>query len=232
MDSIQFQTAEFADNTPKCSACKAAIPDEFFQLAGQNICSNCAEIVRRHQELPSMAAFSRGLLYGAGAALLCFIGYAAFIMITGIEVGLIAIAVGYAVGMAVRKGSNGLGGRRCQIAAVALSYFAITFSYIPVGIREYLKQSPSQRAAVTEATKGKSITEKIVPTPGPAALLVGVVVLSGIALLTPFLNLTAGAGGILGLVILFFGLQRAWQVTKRDDRALTGPFRREEPAVA
>lgn len=231
MDSIQFQTAEFADNTPKCSACKAAIPNEFFQLAGQNICSNCAEIVRRHQELPSMAAFSRGLLYGAGAALLCFIGYAAFIMITGIEVGLIAIAVGYAVGVAVRKGSNGLGGRRCQIAAVALTYFAITFSYIPVGIREYIKQSPSARAAAREATKGKSITAEIAPTPGPSALLVGVVVLSGLALLSPFLNLASG-GGILGLIILFFGLQRAWQVTRRDDRALTGPFHREETAVA
>jgi hypothetical protein len=59
---------------------------------------------------------------------------------------------------------------------------------------------------------------------------VAVIVLSGLALIAPFLNLANG--GIIGLAILVFGLQRAWQVTGRDERLLTGPFQREEPAVA
>jgi hypothetical protein len=36
------------------------------------------------------------------------------------------------VGKGIQKGSNGLGGRRYKIAAVALTYAAISFSAIPV----------------------------------------------------------------------------------------------------
>ncbi len=199
MDSIQFQTAEFADNTPKCSACKTAIPCEFYQLAGHNICSNCAGVVRRHQELPSMAAFSRGLLYGAGAAVACFTGYTMILIATGMELGIIAIGVGYLVGRAVRKGSNGLGGRRSQIAAVLLTYFAITFSDV---------------AMIYYAFSG-------------VALQFPALTLLRFGLIGPFEDLTS-VSGLLGLVILSFGLLQAWRITARDERALTGPFQREE----
>jgi hypothetical protein len=58
--------------------------------------------------------------------------YALVAILTGLEVGLIAILVGYMVGRAVRHGSGGLGGRPQQILAVVLTYFAITTSYLPV----------------------------------------------------------------------------------------------------
>jgi hypothetical protein len=122
--------------------------------------------------------------------------------------------------MAVRKGSNGLGGRRCQVAAVALTYFAITFSYIPVGIREYMNTRTTQQAAAEKAGAAKA------PPATAGSVAVAVIVLSGLALITPFLSLANG--GIIGLAILVFGLQRAWQVTGRDERLLTGPFQREE----
>ena len=49
--------------------------------------------------------------------------------LTNIEFGLMAIGVGWLVGKAVMKGSNMRGGRRYQILALVLTYFAITLSY-------------------------------------------------------------------------------------------------------
>lgn len=222
MDSLQFQKAEYAGNAPKCTACKADLGPEYFQLAGQNICGNCAELARKDQDRPSHAAFTRGLFYGVGMAAACLVGYAAIIMITGMEFALVAILVGYLVGSAVRKGSNGLGGRRCQIAAVALTYLAITLSYIPVGIREAMRQE----AKTTDPQP--STTAEPANAGGLAA---AIAVLSGLAIVSPFLGLGEGISGILGLLIIGFGLQRAWQLTARDERVLAGPFHREEASA-
>lgn len=40
----------------------------------------------------------------------------------------------------------------------------------------------------------------------------------------PFFGLTDGFSGILGLVLIFFGLQQAWKVTARDRREVVGPL--------
>ena len=45
-----------------------------------------------------------------------------------------------------------------------------------------------------------------------------------IALVMPFLMLTQGFSGILGIAIIFFGLQRAWHKTKGDQGVLMGPY--------
>jgi hypothetical protein len=210
---LQFEKAEFAEDGPQCDVCKAAVPQEYYKLysgrenvsASMTICEGCAGKVREEQAGPSHTAFVRGILYGAGMALACCIGYAAVIMISGLEIGLVAILVGYLVGQAVRKGSQGRGGRRCQIAAVVLTYFSITFAYIPVGIQQL-------SAAATISVPG---------TVGAVALL------SGLAVISPFLSLTDGIGGMLGLFIIFLGLQRAWASTAPDQRQVTGPFQRE-----
>jgi len=224
LDTLQFQKAEFASDAPKCASCKNELDVQYFQLAGQNICAACAELVRKNQDGPAHSDVVRGLLYGAGAAFVCFIGYAAIVMVTGMEFALVAILVGYLVGSAVRKGSRGLGGRRCQIATVALTYCAITFSYIPVGIREAIKQNSAAEAKSAEIRANGPAKEE--------SLLGAIVLLSGFALVSPFMGLSSGISGILGLLIIGFGLQRAWQLTARDERLLTSPFRREEaPAV-
>lgn len=226
MDTLQFQKAEYADSTPQCGACKAAITGEHFKLfaTGHTLCPSCAAAIMAQQEDPSPKAVLRGVLFGAGAALACCIGYAAIIMITGLEIGLIAILVGYLVGTAVRKGSHGLGGIRSQIAAVVLTYVSITFSYIPMGIQQATKQ-----AAVTQAKGAPAQPVQRAPvTAGNILLLVGI--LAGYAVITPFLGLASGISGILGFLILGLGLQRAWAITGRDERVVSGPFQIEGAA--
>src|SRR5262249_2302827 len=118
--------------------------------------------------------------------------------LSGLELALIAIVVGYAIGRAVRIGSRGLGGRRSQLVAATLTYLSITGSYMLLALRQ----------------------------PGAEAFrnVGGSVVMMGVALASPLLGLAGGISGILGVVILFVGLLQAWRQTAADSRPLTGPF--------
>ena len=138
--------------------------------------------------------------FGLGAAAVCSAGYAIIVMATGLELALVSIAVGFLVGRSVRRGSDGLGGRRCQFAAVLLTYLAITMSYLPLIMRE-----------MSNTGTNASIVTMII-----------------FALAFPAVELTDGISGILGIAIIAFGLLQAWKQTARDPRVLTGPFTLEE----
>jgi hypothetical protein len=230
MESLQFQKAEYADPQRKCVLCSSAIGISFFQLAGQTVCPNCAEQARAQA---AKSTFSRGLLYGAGAALACSICYAVITMVTGLQLAIASIAVGFLVGRAVRIGSRS-GGRRLQILAVALTYLSITTSYVPLLIKD-MRDNPKLRA---RATAGKSaeptpaapqvepaeVTTKETRTPSFGGLLLAVGLLVGIALISPFFGLAAGVGGIIGIAIIYFGLMQAWKQTAGSPHVLAGPF--------
>ena len=230
MESLQFQKAEYAEPQRKCVLCSSAIGSSFFQLAGQTVCPNCAEQARAQA---AKSTFGRGLLYGAGAALACSVCYAVITIVTGLQLAIASIAVGFLVGRAVRIGSRS-GGRRLQILAVALTYLSITTSYVPLLIKD-LRDNPKLKA---QATAGKSVeptpsapqaeagtvTAKETPTPSLGRLLLAVGFLVGIAFVSPFFGLTAGVGGIIGIAIIYFGLMQAWKQTAGSPHVLTGPF--------
>ncbi len=95
----------------------------------------------------------RALLYGVGAAVAGLILYATFAIATGIIIGYVARfpGVGWMIGTAMMKGSNGIGGRRYQITAVLLTYAAVSMAAVPVWIhyankhREQQQQQQTQR---------------------------------------------------------------------------------------
>src|SRR5439155_3866977 len=73
------------------------------------------------------------------------------------ELGIVAIGVGLLVGIAVRKGSGGRGGRKFQALAMVLTYLSITASYVPLvlkGMFEGVKQSEARRQS--EAAGGSA----------------------------------------------------------------------------
>ncbi len=224
MESLQFQKAEFSDPRPKCVACRLPIDGEYFQLSGKVICAACAERVRMAREKPPHSAVMRGLLYGAGAAIVCAVGYAILTATLNIQFALAAILVGYLVGRAVRIGSGGLGGRRCQIIAVLATYFAITISYTPIIYQEMKQQgkiSSSKSPAQSQTGAPAGTAPKRVTIKGWAAAY-GFLAL--LALLSPFLEMAAGLNGIIGIVIIVVGLLQAWRQTARDRRPLMGPY--------
>lgn len=130
---LQFDRAEYAaPGALTCTACKTILRSEYWSANGQVLCSACAEGIRRYASgsgSPS-ARFLRALLFGVGAALLGGAVYGAVLIYSGSQWAIISIAIGWLVGKAVRRGSDGLGGWRYQLLAAFLTYTSICGAYV------------------------------------------------------------------------------------------------------
>jgi hypothetical protein len=153
---LQFDVAESAapSNTSRpsstCRGCSRPITGEYYQVNGSIVCTPC----RASLERPAGARWQR-ILRAASLGTLAAIGgsllYFAVAAITGREFGLVAIVVGYMVGMAVRKGSRGRGGWAYQSLAIGLTYLAIVTSYVPLIAREFQKSALAHSSRSTNA---------------------------------------------------------------------------------
>jgi hypothetical protein len=166
------------------------------------------------------AAYVRAILFGVGAAILGMILYATFAIVTGIVIGYAALAVGWIVGKAMIKGSNGVGGRRYQIVAVLLTYAAVSTAAIPVwmhfaGENKHGHQKQTAQSDRTSESGSDSDTQQEQRTARPRpsfASTVGTLLLLGLA--SPFLEFSSNPlGAMIGLFILFIGMQFAWKMT-------------------
>jgi hypothetical protein len=234
-DIPQFSTAEYAHipGTERCRICGNPISGEYYRVNTQMACGKCALEAKAGQPSDSHAAFARGLLLGAGAALLGLILYAAFTIISGLYLGYIALGVGWLVGMAISKGSGGMGGRRYQIAAVVLTYCAISIAAIPIWIAYGMKHAKShtaqtQQNAGSTASDASSARENAAEQPSAPSekpnLVKFLVQALFIGLASPFLELRDPFHGLIGLVILFVGLRIAFKMTAVKPLDVDGPY--------
>jgi hypothetical protein len=188
------------------------------------VCPGCAEQIRNVQQKPPASALLKAAIYGGAAAFGGFLIYVLVAVLFHIEIGIIAILVGWMVGKAIRHASNGLGGRPQQILAVTLTYFAISTSYIPVMVYQYWKSPAAQQRVEQKQQEAQSARQAPIKSAGefPGALLFGMLALAAIG---PFLVLqNSFVSGLISLFILFIGMQRAWRMTGRTDILLTGPY--------
>jgi hypothetical protein len=170
----------------------------------------------------------KALLFGFGGALIGLILYSAVGIMTGLVIGYVSIAVGYLVGRAIMMGSSGVGGRRYQIAALVLTYAAVSLSAVPIGLHQLSKekQQPENTAVVsTQAAPKVETTSSAAPEPmSLAGLIVALGYLTVYGLASPILNLAEPLQGLIGLVILFFGLRIAWKLTAGTNVPVMGPY--------
>jgi len=228
----QFSTAQYAGSA-NCKTCNQAIGSQYYRVNGTMVCPTCAERVKSQLPEDTHGAFMRGLLFGAGGAVLGLILYAAFGIITGLMVGYVSLAVGYIVGKAVKMGSRGIGGLRYQVAAVVLTYAAVSMAAIPIGISQYAKQQKKaehtaqvQQAPPSQTTPATTEPAMHEEQPAQANPSVGGA-LAGLALIglaSPFLELADPVHGVIGLIILFVGIRIAWQLTRGTMIQILGPF--------
>lgn len=233
-DIPQFSTAEYANvpGTERCRICGNLIAGEYYRVNTQMACSKCAGEAKEGQPKDSHAAFARGLLLGAGAAVLGLILYATVVIVTGWSIGYLALAVGWLVAKGMMKGSNGMGGRRYQIAAVVLTYAAISISAIPIWIT-YRARHPQPRHVQTQQTtdstdsaSAANDSQNAQPAPRSRPNLFKLAVqVFFIGLASPFLALRDPGSGVLGLVILFVGLSIAFRMTAAKPLDVDGPYR-------
>lgn len=221
VDALQFRRAEPVDSTEpsaqkNCAACKQLIEGPYFQVQHRVICPSCAAKIEAGKQAKKPVPWVRFVIYGAGAALAGSILYA-IPLAMGFQIGIVALAVGWMVGRAVRIGAYGVGGRAQQVVAVALTYFAISMSFFPAGIFIGVKH-----AVAAKKSPGPPKVQLARPAISPGKAVAGVLVLAAIS---PFLELgSSPAGGLISLFILFIGLQRAWALTAGHEILITGPY--------
>lgn len=196
----QFLTAEYGKETTAqlCGQCGRKIGVRSFVLNSKLVCDRCAAAANP----TSHAVFARSLVFGIGAAILGLTLYAGFTIVTHFYLGYVALAVGWLVAKAMMMGSRGVGGIRYQIAAVTLTYAAISLASVPILIAKVL-QDAADYGTTTPIEWGK---------------VAGKLVTWGIA--SPFLQLRGGIWGIVGFLILLAGLRIAFRMTAEKKRPM------------
>lgn len=262
-DDLQFATAEpgkgytpDADAAMQCADCQRPITQYYFEAGGRVVCGACKgkiEGAMAGEGTSRAGRIARAVTFGFAAAVLGAIIWFTVAVVTGFEIGIVAIVIGFLVGAAVRKGSANRGGRRYQVAAALLTYLSVAMSYGALGIREIVTGprteaiADSTAAADTaaagaagaeaddededEASAVASDTATATGTasnaqPGGGGIAVAIALMLGLMFVLPVLaNVTALPGGIIGLAILAFGIHKAWQMNAAEPLQINGPFR-------
>lgn len=218
-------------------------------LGESMICGKCRS---QHETATGGAGadrFARAILFGVGAAIAGAAIYYAILAATGYSIGIIAIFVGYLVGRAVNAGSKGKGGRKYQLLAALLTYFAMSSTYVVEGLRQIGDEKTNSSTAAapsipgatgvvamdgtvetandeaepdaSDAVENESQPAGEKPSSKSGSMLVGIIAIVILVLLSPIL---AGFSSPILLLILGFGVYQAWKMNRRVSAELTGPF--------
>jgi hypothetical protein len=204
--SPQFNTAEYSSGGENCKSCKQPIAGTYYRINGMLACERCAGQVQQQSPKDTHNAFARAITFGIVAAILGCALYAGFVIVSGISIGFVSLAVGWLIGKGMKMGSSGIGGRRYQIAAAALTYIAVSMAEVPIVLHYSGKSLPAMNAAVA-----------------------GRIALFGLE--SPFRDLSNPFNGLIGLVILFVGMQIAWKLTAGPKLDIQGPFYDKVPGA-
>ena len=249
---LQFDQAEYTApvEAAACAVCQTPLIDRYWDVGGKTTCERCSAAAKAEWDAlkPSFtSALLRGLVGAGGGAAI----WITITMLTGYEIGLVAIIVGAIVGASVKKGSAGRGGRRFQLLAVALTYLAITSTYVPQvwkGLAQAAKKDQNGEATPAAAAPapatGPTAAQPAAAAPAPdagaaaaaepamnpllAVALLAVIILL-ISLAGPFLG---GFENILGILITGFALWEAWRINRSVELKVHGPFQLAQAPTA
>ncbi len=136
-----------------CAHCGVAIPagsELTFRGMGRKaaevtMCSNCARTVERAFQAETEDVKSvNALLLGLGAAVLSSVVWYGAVVITNLQLGVIAVGVGWLVAQAVMLGAGRKRGSSLQGLSVAITVLAMAFSQYLI-IRHFAVQALSKQ---------------------------------------------------------------------------------------
>ncbi|HXB23319.1 MAG TPA: hypothetical protein VNV25_01185 [Gemmatimonadaceae bacterium] len=125
--ALQFDTA-VPSGTPasNCVACKRPIGDSYYTAGKAIVCESCkTRIENTPRSVTTPAHLVRATVFGIGGAIAGAAVYYGVLALIHIEIGLVAIAVGWLVGRAMQLGAGGQRGRPFQVIALILTYLGI-----------------------------------------------------------------------------------------------------------
>jgi hypothetical protein len=255
---LQFDRADFGEAAPagplQCKVCNQPIAGAYYEINGEVVCAACqAKAVALRTGGSAVGRVLRATAFGVLAGAVGAGIYYAILALTGYQIGLISILVGFMVGFAVSFGSHQRGGWFYQLLAVGLTYASIVSTYVPMIVGE-LRQMPmdEELAAVSEPAQlegeqaepigeplfaeepdpqqpAEAVPAGAQPEPAPEGEAevaeVPDVVLWIIAVPLAFAApFLAGFENILGILIIGFGLWQAWQLNRKRPFEVSGPF--------
>lgn len=233
--ALQFDRADYRGEAGMaCANCKRPLVGEYWQWQKHTLCASCRKaFAAKFDASRSGAAFGKAALLGGATAIGCGIAYAIFVGVTKFQLALITIGIAYVIARVVRKASGGLGGRRFQVLAVALTYVASAMGYAaPVfnslkdSSSPHAEVAPSPAAAPSTAPSGTGGAPPAAQTPAPpppslSAMAFAIVFLLGLVLAMPLLSVMDAP---LGTLIVLFGLWEAWKLSRGVSLEIQGPF--------
>lgn len=233
-DDIQFDRVETKPSSGSstaqpgvtCGSCRRAIHTQYFSIRETPLCEPCKVAFEASQVASrSWGTFGRAVLFGGGATIAGAVMYYAVLAITKLEIGLVAIAIGYMVGYAVRRGSRGWGGLRYQILALSLTYYSVGLAYFPLVVQDTQKPRP---AAVSAPADSGAAAPQAAP-PRPVLTLRGWLAAVSLVLIfcaaLPVLAVIGSfPGGLISGAIIGFGMLQAWRMTAGPIVDVFGPY--------
>jgi hypothetical protein len=140
---------------------------------------------------PSRPSLPKAIAAGFVAAILGSCVYAAFTLITHIEIGYLGLFLGFFIASAMMRQTGHAGGRPYQIAAAILTYLSISMAAVP----EILYSLHSHGKDLSRLTLNSYL------------------ILAGYGIGSPVLELIDHfASGAIGLFIIFIAIRGAWKV--------------------
>lgn len=222
---LQFDQADYTEPppAPRCTACERPIASVYYEVNSHLLCPSCRESVEASLTGGSKSKrFLKAGLFGFGAAAAGALVYF-LVSLTGYNIGLIAVLVGWMVGSAVFKGSEGRGGWFYQLVAVVLTYLSVAASLAPEVYKGFQAQyGESVQAA---APTGEAVAEAPGATPDaevPNTPEAAVVITAMISVAAPVL---VGIDSPLSGLIYGFALYEAWRRNKKAVLNIAGPFK-------
>ncbi len=242
-DDLQFTTAEPAAaeaasdrGAVSCTLCSQPIGSQYYALAEHVICPACCQPPLAPPQGRGFVRLVKAAVFGIAAGLVGAAIWFAIRRVANMEIGLVAVLVGFMVGKAVHKGSNNKGGLGYQLLAVVITYCCIVTNYVPDTAEALLKiarekkaeqaaqlhgqgNAVADNAAAGQPNAAAQPVEPLKLSPLKWAILLVVAFVLSLAL--PFLM---GFDNLIGLLIIGFALWEAWKFNARREPPITGPY--------
>jgi len=137
-----------------CSKCKAQVRSYYYHVDGESVCAKCKqEAEHAGGATRTGGAWIRAAFYGLVASLVGATLYYGVIALFNLEIGIVAILIGFMVGAAVRTGAKGGGGRRYQVLAAALTYLSVGMAYAPVAYKGFVQARMEKVTARSDSSR-------------------------------------------------------------------------------
>lgn len=243
-DNLQFGTVEpvvpnEAANIGKCcAACNQPIVSEYYALGGQVLCPACSQQASAQPSGSKIGRLFKATVLGIVGGLIGAAVWYGVRQAANMEVGIIAIGVGFLVGTAVRKGSGDRGGRGYQVLAVLITYCSIAANYMPDVFQAFMSEARDrQQVAANDLEEAQDKGEANGPvvnaddaqtvddlSAGRKIIVVAIVTAIAFAfsLALPFLQ---GVENIIGLLIIGIALWEAWKLNALRKVQISGPYK-------